>query len=82
MWYVVQLCFGLFDRGGSQFIWYSSVESFYNVKYGSSVITSKVSQKISVMGFLLSSRQNMIKIQKQTIFLETPFFFVFITENG
>ena len=68
MWYVVQLCFGLFDRGGSQFIWYSSVESFYNVKYGSSVITSKVSQKISVM-------------KTQTNFSGKHQFFVFITEN-
>ena len=56
-----------------------SAESFYNFRYGSLIVTSNVSQKISVV-FLLSSRQNMI--QKQTIFLETPvFFFVFITEN-
>ena len=52
-----------------------SAESFYNFRYGSLIVTSNVSQKISVV-FLLSSRQNMN--QKQTIFLETPVFLFLI----
>ena len=37
--------------GKIKFIWHTYIlaESFYNIKYGSSIITSKVSQKILVM---------------------------------
>ena len=60
-------------------------ESFYNITYGSSIITSKVSQKISVMKtlvFLLSSRLNHVNYNaKINYFSGNASYFVFITEN-
>ena len=55
-------------------------ESFYNVKYGSSIITSKVSQCISVMKtetlvFLLTSRQKReLKCKNKLFFWKHQFF--------
>ena len=60
-------------------------ESFYNVKYGSSIITSKVSQKISVMKntgvSVVFKTKRELKCQNNLFFWKHQFFFVFITEN-
>ena len=53
-------------------------QSFYNLKYGSSIITSKVSKIISVMKtkalvLLLSSRQKMNENAKNELFLKYHF---------